>query len=124
MHAPVVAVEEVVPWVTLSLNLMNWEFMNFEVPVRTSTYLFSIRKMLEDRHGRIQDLKICLGNFLEEKEMTDEMLTLQEYFDKNEPLIEGVSKEQNEKEATKVVVKLYYDFKPIEAGPILLDWQA
>ena len=70
MHAPVVAVEEVVPWVTLSLNLMNWEFMNFEVPMRTSTYLFSIRKMLEDRHGRIQDLKICLGNFLEEKEMT------------------------------------------------------
>ena len=56
--------------------------------------------------------------------LKDEMLTLQEYFDKNEPLIEGVSKEQNEKEATKVVVKLYYDFKPIEAGPILLDWQA
>lgn len=48
---------------------MNWEFMNFEIPVRTSTYLFSVRKMLEDRHGRIQDLKICLGSYLEEKEM-------------------------------------------------------
>ncbi|GMH76904.1 hypothetical protein TL16_g09192 [Triparma laevis f. inornata] len=124
MPGPVLQVEELVPYVTLSLHLMNWEFMNFEIPIRTSTYLFSVRKMLEDRHGRIQDLKICLGSYLEEKEMKDEMLTLQEYFEKNEPLIEGVSKAENEKDATKVVVKLYYDFKPIEAGPILLDWQA
>ena len=53
--------------------------------------------------------------------MKDEMMTLQEYFDKNMPAIEPQDKnDPNDKD--EVVVAIYYDFKPVSSGPILLDW--
>ena len=50
---------------TLSLHLQNWSYMDHEIAVRTSTRLFSVTKELRVRHGRITDLKVCLGAFLE-----------------------------------------------------------
>jgi hypothetical protein len=109
-------------WVTLDLHLMNWGFMDQKIRVRTSTRLFSIRNILTERHGRIKDLTLYLTAYLEEKEMKDEMMTLQEYFDKNTPLIEAQDKNDPDDKEEKVVA-IYYDFKPISSGPILLDWQ-
>ena len=45
--------------------------MDHTVAVRTSTRLFSITKDLAVRHGRITDLKICLGAFLEVREFPE-----------------------------------------------------
>ena len=72
-------------WVTLEMNLMNWAFLNFSVKIRVKTHLFSVRKMLEEKHGRMRDLKICLHQFTEKNEMGDEMMTLEDYFVEAEP---------------------------------------
>ena len=53
--------------------------MNFQVKVRTDAHLFSIKKKIEERHGRITELRICKEQFSERNEMTDEMKTLQAY---------------------------------------------
>tara|TARA_B110000305_G_C19315086_1_gene575983 strand:+ start:231 stop:587 length:357 start_codon:yes stop_codon:yes gene_type:complete len=108
-------------WVTLEMNLMNWAFLNFTESYRVKTHLFSIRRILEEKHGRMMDLKICLNSFAENNEMADEMLTLEDYFDNATPKIEGKSK--NEEKPT--IVRIFYDFRPHDAdepNAILLNW--
>jgi len=77
--------------------------------------------MLTERHGRIKSLTCYLGAYLEEKEMNDEMMTLQEYFDSHVPKLEGQDKNDPNDKVEKVV-QIFYDFKPVESGPILLGW--
>ena len=43
---------DVVNYVTLSMNLMNWRFMNFTMRVPTETHLFTVKKAITERHGR------------------------------------------------------------------------
>ncbi len=85
---------------------------------RASTHLFSIRSLLAARHGRIRDLTLCLGSFTEANELNDEMMTIGECIKKIG--LEGRGKGDPD---GPVKVKIYYDFKPEEAGPILLDWK-
>jgi hypothetical protein len=40
--------------------------------------ILSLQKVLANRHGRMTDLKICLDNFTETREINDDMLTLEE----------------------------------------------
>jgi hypothetical protein len=61
------------PMVNLHFNLLNWPYLNFVHRCKSSTYLFSLRKLLVERHGRIKDLKICLNVFSEKTELSDEM---------------------------------------------------
>ena len=70
------------PLVTLSFHLMSWSYMDFLYTCPTNTHLFSIRRVLEERHGRIKDLSICLGVYSQEREMRGEMESLEFYFDK------------------------------------------
>jgi hypothetical protein len=50
--------------------------MNFTLKVKESTNIFSIKNILRDRHGRMDDLKICFKSFTEANEVKDDMLTL------------------------------------------------
>lgn len=64
--------------VRLEFKLMNWSYMNFEMRLPTTTYLFAIKKRLEERHGAGHFL-ICKDAFAEQNEMTDDMKTLEDY---------------------------------------------
>ena len=65
------------------------------------------------------DLKICLNNFTESNEITDEMLTLLECGIRGEPQeldAEGLPIDSN-----LPLYQIFYDFKPCEIGdPVLL----
>jgi hypothetical protein len=50
--------------------------MNFTLKVKESTTIFSIKNILRDRHGRMDELKICFKSFTEANEVKDDMLTL------------------------------------------------
>jgi hypothetical protein len=50
--------------------------MNFTLKVKESTHIFSIKNILRDRHGRMDDLKICFKAFTESNEVKNDMLTL------------------------------------------------
>ena len=108
------------------MQLLNWNYLNFKLRLRTSTRLFVLKDEIRNRHGQITDLKICRGYFAEKNELRDDMSTLQDYG------IEGVP--ENEPEAVRVckpklnkanlsckVCVIQYDFKPKEYdNPILL----
>ena len=65
--------------VNLHFNLLNWPYLNFTHRCKSTTYLFSLRKVLVERHGRIKDLKICLNVFSEKTELPDEMRRIGDY---------------------------------------------
>lgn len=50
--------------------------MNFAMKFREDTHIFTLKKILQQRHGRIDDLKLCFNAFTEMNEIHDEMLTL------------------------------------------------
>lgn len=50
--------------------------MNFTLKVKESINIFSIKSILRDRHGRMDDLKICFKSFTEGNEVKNDMLTL------------------------------------------------
>ena len=70
--------EDPVLWITLELFLKDWKFMDSSMRVKTSTQVFSIKKQLADRHGRIKDLVLCKEAFEPSKELKDDMKTLEE----------------------------------------------
>lgn len=62
--------------IILEFKLINWKYMNFTLKVKESTNIFSIKDILRNRHGRMDDLKICFKSFTEANEVKDDMLTL------------------------------------------------
>ena len=65
---------------------------------------------IEERHGRVLDLKICKDHFGENYEMKRDMSTLKEF---------GIRGDPDEKETNTIL--LYYDFKPLDlTDPLLL----
>ncbi|CAM9533547.1 unnamed protein product, partial [Choristocarpus tenellus] len=98
-------------WVTLDLKLLNWKYLDFKHRVKTSTHIFTVKKMLMERHGRVTDLVLCKGAFTEANELSDEMLTLEGYG------VRGAHKDAD----PPVSVPLFYDFKPVSYNePLLL----
>ena len=91
--------------------------MNFSQRFREDTHLFSIKKVLQERHGKLESLKLCFHSFIDANEVTDEMLTLKELG------IKGVPTDLNNPEevANIPTVQLFYDFKSTtNADPIIL----
>lgn len=77
-----------------------------------------LQKELATRHGRMSDLKLCVNNFSEANEITDEMLTLREVGVKGTPVDPDIAPEDQER---LPLVQIFYDFKPGETGdPVLL----
>ena len=62
----------------LEFRMLNWKYMNFRQRFKETTNIFTIKKLLTERHGRVEDMKICVDAFSEANEIKDEMLTLKE----------------------------------------------
>lgn len=107
---PLVLIPVTEQWVTLELKLLNWNYMNFHHRCKTDTRLFQIKNLLQEKHGRTQNLKICKEAFAERNEMVDDMATLE---------AEGI--QGAAQEAPQVMYTLYYDFTPCDSDdPLLL----
>jgi len=99
--------------------------MNFAMKFRDNTRIFTIKKLLQERHGRMDDLKVCFTSFADVNEVTDEMLTLKECGVKFAPFNtavihtpEGMASEEYKSIPT---VQLFYDFKPNNfSDPVIL----
>ena len=106
--------EKVDRFVNCQLKLINWIFLDFTLKGCNveKTRLFTIKRKIKERHGRVNNLKVYLGTVSPQTELTNDMATLEELG------IEGSPKSEiNEPEE----VVLYYDFKPFEHNdPLLL----
>eukprot|EP00981_Chlorochromonas_danica_P013106 scaffold5806_cov171-Ochromonas_danica.AAC.4 len=96
--------------------------MNFTLKVREDTHIFSIKKALRDRHGRMDDLKLCFNAFTENNEVKDEMVTLYDLGLRGAAVGAAVTPEEKEQEDKGIpIVQLFYDFKPSNySDPVLL----
>ena len=109
-------------YVKLEFKLLNWKYMNFTMKFREDTHIFSIKKLLRERHGRMDDLKLCFNSFSEANEINDEMLTLLEYG------LKGVQPEVKVDEEGHLIVsedniptiQVFYDFKPPNSDDAIL----
>lgn len=84
-------VKKVIPpppekWVEIHFKLLNWKFMNFSMKFREQTHVFTLKKLLQERHGRIDDLTLCFHAYAEANEIKDEMMTLKQCGLKGAPL--------------------------------------
>ena len=106
--------EKVDRFVNCQLKLINWIFLDFELKGCNveKTRLFTIKRKIKERHGRVTNLKVYLGTVSPQTELTNDMASLEELG------VEGSPKsELNEPEE----IVLYYDFKPYEHNdPLLL----
>jgi len=110
-------------WVMLEFKLLNWKYMNMSMKFRDTTHIFTIKKMLKERHGRIEDLKVCLNSFSESTEVKDEMMTLRECGLKGRQInmIRGPSGALEMEEGCIPTVQVFYDFKPVDySDPVML----
>ena len=106
--------EKVDKFVNCQLKLINWIFLDFELKDCNveKMRLFTIKRKIKERHGRIKDLKVYMGTVSPSTELTDDMATLSDMG------VEG--SEKNEIDEPDEIV-LYYDFKPFEHNdPLLL----
>lgn len=106
----------------LDFKLLNWKYMNFCMKFKDSTYIFTIKKMLKERHGIVDDLLICFNNYKQGNEILNEMLTLKEC---------GLIGGQPERvvndngvvvinDDTLPIVQVFYQFTPKDRDPVLL----
>jgi len=110
-------------WVIIDFKLLNWKYMNFSQKFRDTTHIFTIKKLLCERHGRIEDLRICVNSFSESTEIKDEMLSLKECGIKGRQpnMIMGASGMLEIEPGSIPTVLVFYDFKPSSfSDPILL----
>ena len=110
-------------FVILEFKLLNWKYMNFTQKFRDSTHVFTIKKLLKERHGRIEDLKVCLNAFSEPNEVKDEMLTLKEcgLRGRQPNMIIGPSGALEIEPGSIPTFSVFYDFKPLNfSDPIML----
>ena len=63
-------------YVLLDFRMLNWKYMNFAQKFRDETHIFTIKKLLAERHGRVGDMQICFNAFSGANEVKDDMLTL------------------------------------------------
>lgn len=112
-------------WMIVDFKLINWKFMNFRVKLREDTRIFTIKNILRERHGQMEDLKICFKSFAESNEVHDDTLTLLDLGFKGEQIkitVDEVNRKVIRDESELPIVPLLYDFKPAAAtvDPILL----
>lgn len=101
--------------------------MNFTMKMRDDTHIFTIKDILRERHGKVENLQICFRKFDESNEVKDEMLTLKDvlgekFGQKIKYSIDEVNRCFIRDESDLPVVPLLYDFRPAEAtiDPLLL----
>jgi hypothetical protein len=118
---PPVYVPKREPWINIEFKLLNWKFMNFSQHFREDTRLFTIKKILQERHGKLDSLKLCFHAFTDQNELNDEMLTLKEVG------IKGVPVDLNSPTEVLTIptVILYYDFQSTNfSDPVILYYNS
>lgn len=102
--------EKKMDWVHVELRLVNWQWANFTTVVRTSTPLTNIQRKIEERHGRITDLRLYRNPPSEKNEIkqSDWVTTLDKLG------ITGGPKEDN------IKAIFYFDFTPARSDALLL----
>lgn len=108
--------------VRIEFKLLNWKFMNFSMLFKEDTYIFTLKRILREKHGKITDLKLCFHAFTESNEVTDEMLTLRDCGIQGYPVGGAATAEERELEERSIpVIQLFYDYKPAdEPDPVIL----
>ena len=109
----------------LEFKLTNWKFMNFRMKLRENTYIFTIKNILKDKHGRMDDLRVCFESFHESKEVKDDMLTLLDCGCRGElikKIVDEVNRTVIRDESAIPTYQVFYEFKPAASTvePILL----
>ena len=85
--------------------------MDFEYRAKTSMHIFSLKKVIAERHGAINGLTVCKDSFIEQNEMKEDHNTLAEYG------IIGIPKT----EEPRLEVTIFYDFKSSVNEPLILE---
>jgi hypothetical protein len=96
--------------------------MWFTQTFKEDTYVFTLKRILREKHGKIEHLQMCFRSFTEENEIHDEMMTLEDLGLESVPVGNAETLEEKEMEEKSIPVHiLYYDFKPADhSDPILL----
>lgn len=112
-------------WVRIDFKLLNWKFMNFTMKLKEDTYIFTIKRILQERHGKIEDLKLCFHSFIEANEIRDEMLTLKDCGLKGTPVGHAETPEEKEAEEASIpTFQLFYDYRPLsQSDPVILHFR-
>jgi 2-iminoacetate synthase ThiH len=99
--------------------------MNFSMKFKEDTYIFTIKRLLQERHGKVEDLKLCFHAFTEANEIHDEMMTLKDLGMKGTPIGHAETAEDKvAEEASVPVVQLFYDYRPLtQSDPVILHFR-
>lgn len=107
-YTPVEIPREDDGWVKVNLKLVNWTYDNQTVVIRTNKTLYSLARIIKDKHGNVNELKMFKGSLTNEMEDFDATLA--------ELGFEGADNKEDAKSTN-----VYYDFKPfLESNPLLL----
>lgn len=98
-------------YVTLSMKLIDWSYMDFMRTLPTSTSIQTLKDIIKQHHGSITGIVICKNNFEEKNELRDSRLTLRDY---------GIRGRSDKCNAPSII--LHYNFKTVETqiDPILM----
>jgi len=106
--------------------MLNWKYMNFNMKFREDTHIFTIKKLLAERHGRVEELKLCFHAFSESNEVKDEMSTLKGCGIKGRQpqMVMGPSGSYIIEPESIPTVQVFYDFKPLDySDPVMLFYK-
>jgi hypothetical protein len=111
--------EPPVRWITLSIRLVTWGYLNFTMRVPLTTRVFEVREQIVTRHrGSIQadEVRIFKDDVSQRNLIHDLMLTLEE-LDIGTGTVVSNDTDEGSNESV-----LYYDFKPMASEcPLLLS---
>ena len=94
-------------WIRVEFRMLNWKFMNFNKLMRAVNTVQDIAGCIEERHGKIFELRLFLSPPSLKTEILDNRLKLRDLGFK------GALKHAPEE------VLLYYDYKVSSTDPLL-----
>eukprot|EP00947_MAST-08B_sp_MAST-8B-sp1_P000315 g315.t1 len=65
-------------YITLDMKLINWAYMDFQVRVKTTTYLFQIKDEIKSRHGRVTDVVLYRDHVDDDNKLMNDMATFED----------------------------------------------
>ncbi len=110
-------------YVLLDFRMLTWKYLNFSMKFRDDTHIFTIKKLLAERHGRVADMQICFNAFSEANTIRDEMLTLKDcgLTGRQPEMMKNSNGHWVIDEASIPVTQVFYDYKPLDySDPIML----
>ena len=80
----------------MDMKLINWAYMDFQVRVKTTTYLFQIKDEIKSRHGRVTDVVLYRDHVDDDNKLMNDMATFEDMQFKGglateDPVVRGVA---------------------------------